>query len=178
MIQYEKLRQMAEAAGFSASVPLRMQTIELRPEVREMCAENICGRYDKCWSCPPGCGTLEECKKRIERYTGGILVQTVGETEDAFDFETMVEIEREHKDHFQKMYAALRAEGKDVLALGAGCCTCCDPCAYPDAPCRFPEKMVSSMEAYGILVLQICRDNHLQYYYGPNKIAYTSCFLL
>ena len=65
-----------------------------------------------------------------------------------------------------------------VLALGAGCCTQCGECTYPHAPCRFPEKMISSMEAFGILVLEVCQANGLPYYYGSDKIAYTSCFLL
>jgi hypothetical protein len=34
------------------------------------------------------------------------------------------------------------------------------------------------MEAYGLLVTQICTDNGMKYYYGPDTLAYTSCFLL
>ena len=51
-------------------------------------------------------------------------------------------------------------------------------CTCPDAPCRFPDQAFSSMEAYGMLVMQVCQANHLDYYYGPGKIAYTSCYLL
>ena len=76
------------------------------------------------------------------------------------------------------MCARLRQETSGLLALGAGSCTRCKQCSYPDAPCRFPERMTSSMEACGMLVLQVCKDNGLTYYYGPNTIAYTSCFLL
>ena len=175
---YEQLSALAEQAGFTAWAPLDIGTIELKTEVREMCAVNSCGQYDKRWSCPPGCGTLEECAGRIRGCNGGILVQTSGEIEDGFDFETMMEIEADHKEHFTAMYDALRSSGAAVLAIGAGCCTACAKCTYPDEPCRFPEKMVSSMEAYGMLVLQICKANGLQYYYGADHMAYTSCFLL
>ena len=34
------------------------------------------------------------------------------------------------------------------------------------------------MEAYGLVVLEVCKANSLQYYYGADKMAYTSCFLL
>ena len=175
---YEQLAKIAEEAGFSAWAPLDISTIELKPEVRDMCAVNSCGQYGKRWSCPPGCGTLEECGKKIKACTHGILVQTYGDIEDGFDFEAMMEIEADHKEHFSEMYENLREAGLDVLAIGAGCCTACAKCTYPDAPCRFPEKMVSSMEAYGMLVLEICKANGLQYYYGADKMAYTSCFLL
>ena len=175
---YEQLATLAEEAGFTAWAKLDVSTIELKPEVRDMCAANSCGMYGKRWSCPPGCGSLEECAQRMKGYTQGILVQTVGDIEDGFDFEAMMEIEAEHKQNFLEMYDSLREAGKKVLAVGSGCCTVCGKCTYPDEPCRFPDKMVSSMEAYGMLVLQICKDNGLTYYYGADKMAYTSCFLL
>ena len=178
MSDMQNLLRMAEEAGFSHAAPLDPATIELREDVRAMCANNSCGKYDACWSCPPGCGTLESCAERVAKYRKGILVQTVGELEDALDGEGMMEAEAAHKEHFQKMYAELRCQGVDVLALGAGACKQCAKCSYPEAPCRQPERMVSSMEAYGMLVLDVCKKNGLTYYYGPNTIAYTSCFLL
>ncbi len=48
----------------------------------------------------------------------------------------------------------------------------------PDATCRFPEKKISSMETFGMLVLEVCKVNGLQYYYGSEKMAYSGCFLL
>jgi len=177
-MNYEQLSKIAEEAGFTAWAPLDVATIELKPEVRDMCAVNSCGQYEKRWSCPPGCGSLEECTERLKGYTYGILVQTYGDIEDGFDFEAMMEIKADHKEHFTEMYARLRQQAGNVLALGAGCCTQCPKCTYPDAPCRFPEKMVSSMEAYGMVVLEVCKANGLTYYYGPDKMAYTSCFLL
>ena len=175
---YEELSKIAEEAGFSAWAKLDLSTIELKPEVRDMCATNSCGQYGKRWSCPPGCGSLEECTQRMKGFTQGILVQTYGDVEDGFDFEAMMEIEADHKAHFSEMYEILRETGANVLAIGAGCCTQCAKCTYPDEPCRFPDKMIASMEAYGMLVLEICKANGLTYYYGPDKMAYTSCFLL
>jgi predicted metal-binding protein len=175
---YEELSAAAKAAGFTACAPLDAATIELKQEVRDMCQANTCGQYDKRWSCPPGCGDLDACRETLNRYPRGILVQTSGEIEDGFDFEAMAEIESEHKEHFRQMYAALRQSGADVLALGAGCCTKCAQCSYPDEPCRFPEEAVASMEAYGMLVMEVCKSNGLAYYYGSDHMAYTSCFLL
>ena len=175
---YEMLEKLAEEAGFSAWKPLDAATIELKTEVRDMCAVNSCGQYGKRWSCPPGCGSLEECAEKLRGFQGGILVQTYGDIEDGFDFEAMMEIEVDHKEHFTQMYEALRRESGEILALGAGCCMACAKCTYPDEKCRFPEKMVSSMEAYGMLVIEICQKNGLTYYYGPDKMAYTSCFLV
>lgn len=178
MADMEKLITMARKSGFTHAASLDPATIELKDEVRAMCAVNSCGQYGKRWSCPPGCGDLTECAARVGGYRTGLLVQTVGELEDSMDVETMMDTETEHKARFQAFYADLRRDYPGVLALGAGCCTQCSICSYPDAPCRFPDKMVSSMEAYGMLVLDVCRKNGLTYYYGANTIAYTSCFLL
>ena len=177
-MNYEELSELAERSGFTCWAPLDVSTLEVKQAVRDMCADNSCGVYDKRWSCPPGCGSLEDCAARLKQYGGGILVQTSGDVEDGFDIEAMMEIEADHKAHFEQMYAALREAGVDVLALGAGCCTRCRECTYPDAPCRFPDKAVASMEAYGLLVLEVCKANGLQYYYGSDKMAYNSCFLI
>ena len=177
-MDFAKLEALAKEVGFTNIAPMDPKTIELKPEVRQMCEANTCRRYDTNWSCPPGCGSLEEHAERIAKYTTGVLVQTMGELEDSMDIETMLEIDAAQKEHFLAMYEKLRPEYPGMLALGSGCCTQCKTCTYPDAPCRFPEKMVSSMESYGMLVVEVCKANNVKYNYGPCTIAYTSCYLL
>ena len=178
MLDMEKLATMAAEAGFTYSAPLDVSTLELRDEVRAMCSANTCRAYGKNWSCPPACGELEDLRQRFAQYSRGILVQTVGEVEDSMDFEGMMEAEAAHKEHFGVLHEKLLEKWPGLLALGAGTCTRCRECTYPDAPCRFPEKRVSSMEACGLVVMDTCKANGLGYYYGPQSIAYTSCFLL
>jgi predicted metal-binding protein len=172
------LEQIGQEAGFSRIAPLEADTIQLLPDVRNMCEVNNCGAYGTIWSCPPACGTLEECEERVRRYHRGILVQTTGELEDEFDGEGMMETEARHKENFTRLHDVLIKEYPQMLSLGAGGCRRCKKCTYPDAPCRFPEKKFASMEAYGMLVTQVCQDNGLDYYYGKGTITYTSCFLL
>ena len=171
----EKLNRLALECGFTKIAALDPSTIELREEVREMCAR--CSAHGKNWSCPPHCGELEDLRRRIGAYPSGILVQTVGEIEDSFDGEGMMEAEARHKASFKEMRRRLSEEYPGMLALCAGCCTICEACSCPDAPCRFPDLPISSMEAYGMVVLDVCRANGLPYYYGSQAIAYTSCFL-
>lgn len=174
----QELCTLAQKIGFEHCGALDPATIELKEEVREMCASGKCAMYDRRWSCPPGCGTLDDCRALLTGYTHGILVQSVGELEDSFDIETMMETEATHKERFYAMRKALNEQGAAALAAGAGCCTVCKDCTYPDAPCRFPEEKMSSMEALGMLVVEVCKANGLPYFYGENTIAYTSCFLL
>ena len=76
----EKVLAIAKNAGFPQVGELDCDTIRLMPEVRKMCEDNTCGMYGKCWSCPPGCGSLEECESRVRKYKKGILVQTTAAT--------------------------------------------------------------------------------------------------
>lgn len=172
---YEEIQALAEEIGFTHCGPLDPATIELKPQVRDMCA--TCQMYDKRWSCPPGCGSLETIGEKIHRYSRGILLQSTGEIEDSFDFEAMQEIEAAHKTRFTAIHDALLNREIPHLAMGAGCCTMCKECTYPDKPCRFPEKMVSSMEASGMVVVEVCQANNQPYYYGSETMTYTSCIL-
>ena len=178
MADLDTALDLAKKNGFTHAAALKPDTLILMPEVREMCSSNSCGMYDKNWSCPPGCGTLEECQQKVSSYHSGILVQTMSKLEDCFDYEAMMKLEILHKETFMKFRIVLADYYPNLLSLGAGACTLCKKCTYPDAPCRFPEKSVSSMEAYGLLVNQICTDNGMLYYYGPSTMTYTSCYLL
>ncbi|MDO4519352.1 MAG: DUF2284 domain-containing protein [Eubacteriales bacterium] len=182
----------AQKIGFTTVTQMNPATIELLDEVRDMCSANTCGMYGKNWSCPPACGELSFCREKIRQYSDGILVQTVGDVEDSWDFEAMMEIEAMHKAHFSELIEALAPEVSDkpecndkpsmenraILVLGAGACTICRECTYPEKPCRFPNKRISSLEAYGIVVSELCRRNGVGYYYGSQKMAYTSCVLM
>lgn len=175
--QCEKMIQIAQELDFYTAAPLDVSTLKPNPEVRKMCESNKCHQYDKNWACPPGCGTLEECQNKIAQYECGILLQTVGDIEDSFDFEAMTELEQQHTERFLKLVKALREMNLEIFPLNVGCCTNCEQCTYPDAPCRAPEQAYSSVEAYGLIVSELCKDNKVNYYYGSDKMAYTACIL-
>ena len=78
-------------------------------------------------------------------YSGGVLVQTSVSLEDEFDLETMGRAQELHKSRFLTLARQARLLYPDCLPLTAGSCTICRSCTYPDRPCRFPGKMLSSM---------------------------------
>ena len=172
------LLKMAEDFGFEHFAILDPRTLEFRKDVRDMCNPQSCPNYDKRWSCPPAVADLPVLAEKIENYSRGLLVQTVRPREDSFDFEAMIEAAELHKQRFADMTVQLWKEFADVWPMSAGACEICKECTYPDQPCRFPDKMFSSMEALGLYVAKVCTDNSLAYNYGNEAIAYTSCFLL
>ena len=164
--------------GFSQAGELNVSALVFMPEVRAMCNADSCNRYGKNWRCPPACGSIEEAAERAAKYSYGIIVQTTGRMEDDFDYETIQTASEKHKKNFAALVEQLKARYDDILPMGAGTCTLCDACAYPGAPCRFPDKAITSMEAYGLLVSKVCELSGMPYYYGEQTITYTSCCLL
>ncbi|AFV01645.1 hypothetical protein UNSWDHB_700 [Dehalobacter sp. UNSWDHB] len=177
-IDYNELKEKALEFGFSHVGNLDADTIVVREEVRSDCAKNKCKVYDKNWSCPPACGPLEECASDIKKYKNGLILQTTGQLEDSFDIEAMAETQELHNEHCNKFSEYIHKNFPDSLFLVAGACTRCKECTYPDKPCRFPDKMNSSMEAYGLVVSDVCAANNIPYYYGPNTITYVGCALI
>ncbi|MBE6903360.1 MAG: DUF2284 domain-containing protein [Ruminococcaceae bacterium] len=174
----EALIQQALDCGFTHAGELNIEALVFMPEVREMCSVDRCHMYGKNWKCPPGCGSIEQAAEQAAKYSYGIIVQTVAKMEDDFDFETIASASEEHKNNFYKLVDELKKEFDDILPMGAGTCTLCEKCTYPDAPCRFPDKSISSMEAYGLWVSKVCELSDIPYNYGKQTIAYTSCYLL
>ena len=94
-----------------------------------------------------------------------------------FDYESIAATERAHKRRFADFARQMRRLCPGCLPLTAGSCTLCARCTYPDRPCRYPTKRLSSMEAYGLFVSDICARSGLAYNYGPRTMTYTSCVL-
>lgn len=172
----DKWIEIALDCGFTAAVKLDVQTLRPMPMVRDTCVAGKCGAYGKNWTCPPYCGTLEECGEKMKDYASGLLLQTVGELEKTIDTRGYARVEQAHLASFHRFAEAVREVYPNALCLGTGGCRICGTCAWPE-PCRFPEKACASMEAYGLFVTQVCRDNGMPYYHGPKTITYTACVL-
>ena len=174
---YDKYFELAKDCGMSYCAALDISTLEFLQEVRDMCNPEQCQYYNSSWSCPPACPPIEEMREMALSFSGGVIVQTVGEIEDSLDWEAMMEINNRHKSNFSKFCDRMKSVHSPIMPMSAGTCILCESCAYPDNPCRFPEKMSPSMEACGIFVSKLCKSNGLEYNYGPTKMAYTSCVL-
>lgn len=174
----ERAIELAEKAGFQHYGIFDASKLRFLPEVREMCAADKCHLYDRCWSCPPACGTIEDSRRKAAEFSWGIVLQSTGDMEDDFDVEVMMGTEDLEKSRLTSFVELIINDGEsEYLPMGAGGCHICNKCTYPDAPCRFPDKMITSMEAYGLVVSEVCELADTKYYYGPLTITYTSCVL-
>lgn len=143
--------------------------------VRGLCEKNACGAYGKTWACPPGVGTLAECSARMRAYETVFVFTTRHELEDSLDWEGMVAGKKAHEAVTPRVVDFFRRRFPDCMVLASEGCPHCEKCTYPDAPCRFPEKLHPSIESYGVEVNVLARDAGVRYHNGPNTVTYFSC---
>lgn len=174
----EEAVEMAREAGFDHVGELNMDALEFLPEVRDMCAVNKCGFYGARWGCPPAIGTLEDSAALVSKYHRGIIIQTTGHLKRIVDARTMFATIREHNKKFERFAKDFRRYYPDCLPMGVGACHKCEECTYPDKPCRFPDSVFPSMEAYGLVVADVCKKSGLKYDYGDKTITVISCLLI
>ncbi|MDR1046991.1 MAG: DUF2284 domain-containing protein [Treponema sp.] len=175
---FDDVRKVAEGCGFSHIGEISVDKIKLRKEARDMCAVNKCGSYGKTWSCPPGCGTLEECDAMIRKYSRGLLLQTTAELEDDFDWETMEKTLIEHKKHIGDFHKIINTKYSGTFLVIGESCERCEKCTYPEKPCRFPDSLSYSLEGLGIIVSELCKENDIPYYYGTRTLTYHGAVLI
>ena len=165
---------LAWEAGFAAVAPLDVDTLVPQPQVRHYCAEDKCAQYAKNWACPPHCGTLDACAAAIRQFRQGVLVQTAAPLENPGD---RAEMERLSMLHAGRLAWLQEHWEGPALFLSGGPCRICKQCTCPDSPCRFPERRMSSMEAFGLMVAPICAASGMDYAYGTDPMRFVSCVL-
>ena len=173
----DKLKNIAFETGFTEVGELNINELEYETEVRKICESNQCGKYGSSWVCPPATGTLEECKKRVEQYDHMLLLNGKFDLEDSFDFEGMIAGMHEFKKRIENFDRKLKGMVDSYLILGNEGCSRCEKCTYPDAPCRFPEKLYQTVEGYGFNVSKMAASAGMKYNNGQNTITYFGALL-
>ena len=171
------LSDAAAAAGVPvhewAAVPSNSLVFSL--DLLNYCKMNTCGNYNKSWTCPSACESMEEQREKILLYKNVLVFTTKHELEDSFDCDGMSKGRELHT----LLTVELKKRLKDVPVFGSGSCPVCKEkdgtcsCAYPN-PCPYPEKRIGSIEAAGINVTELSKAAGIKYNNGPNTITFFS----
>lgn len=174
----EQLIKLALEAGAAKAEIISVDQIITSAEFREACRKNLCGAWGRCWMCPPDVGEIEPLMAEIRTYQHGLWYQTIGELEDSFDIEGMGEAKKKHVHLSQRVEERVKPLLGRHLHLSCGGCGLCERCSRVDnEPCRFPDKAMASLEAYGINVYQTTQSTSLKYINGQNTVTYFSLVL-
>ena len=166
--------QALEGRAFEYAV-IPTQTLSFSPELLKACESNVCGMFNKSWTCPPAIGSIEKQREKIMAFNSAFVFTTKADLDDSFDYEGMMRAKDYHDDLTARIHERF---GKTNPVFGAGGCKLCgrlvgETCAYPD-PCRFPDEIYSSIEAAGTDVTELSRVGGLRYNNGENTITYFS----
>ena len=170
---HDELIALALQSGAKKAAVIDVQDIVLSASFRDICAGNACGKYGRCWMCPPDIGEIDALMAELRTYEHGLLYQTIYEIEDSFDIEGMGEASRSHAKVSQRVNDAVKPLLGNCLHLSCGGCNLCERCAKMDGlPCRMPDKTLPPMEGYGIDVYNTCKPTALKYVNGQNTVTF------
>lgn len=114
----------------------------------------------------PAVGTVAACRERILSYPGALVFTTLSEVDDIADLSAALATRAPHEAVTRQVRDILRRFSPDVLTLSTESCAICEHCAYPDAPCRHPERMFPCVESYGIVATALAEQNGIEFYNG------------
>ena len=167
------IRAALDAGATKAAVIDQSQIVYSRT-FRDMCALNSCGMYGRCYMCPPDVGPIDELMAAAQAYPRALLYQTINGLEDSFDIEGMQEAKKRHNQLSQRLRDVLDGVlAPGALHLSGGGCGVCGVCAKRDGqPCRYPDRAMASLEAYGMDVYNTTSSTELKYINGQNTVTY------
>ncbi|MDR2730635.1 MAG: DUF2284 domain-containing protein [Treponema sp.] len=182
VINLEEIIAEAETASgvhIHESAQLPASALVFQPELLKACESNVCGKYNKSWTCPPACAGMEEQRKIILTYESVYVFTTKHELEDSFDYDGMTRGREKHTSLLLEIKNRLTDE---YPVYGAGTCPICkdnnskEVCSFPTS-CPFPEKRIGSIEAAGINVTELSIAAGIRYNNGQNTVTYFSIIL-
>lgn len=174
----DQLIKLALEAGAAKAEIISVDQIITSAEFREACRKNLCGAWGKCWMCPPDVGEIEVLMAEIRKYQHALWYQSIAQLEDSFDVEGMFDARKNHTRMSYQVEDMAKPLLGSHLHLTCGGCGLCERCARrDDQPCRFPDKAMPSLEAYGVDVYQTTKATQLKYINGPDTVTYFSALL-
>ena len=178
MTHFEKIIAEAETASgvcIHERALLPASALVFQPELLKACESNVCGRYNKSWTCPPACESMEKQREKILAYKNVYVFTTKHNLEDSFDYEGMT---KGREKHTLLLLEIKNRITDDNPVYGAGTCPICkEYCCFPN-PCPFPKKRIGSIEAAGINVTELSIAAGIKYNNGQNTVTYFSIILL
>lgn len=150
------------------------KALEFSDRIRWIC-EHECPMYGKSWACPPGVGSVPECKGKCMKYENCLMISTIAEVYDIADINETLSTRGEHEAVTNQVRDLMRQQGIEPYILSTEACEVCERCAILDGePCRMPERMHPCVESHGINLLTVIEEQGLTFQYGENVVTWFS----
>ena len=148
--------------------------LEFSDRIRYICQAE-CPRYGKSWACPPGVGSVADCKAKCLGYRECLVIGTITECDDIADIAETLATRPDHEALTDQVADMLRDMGVEPYILSTDSCAICANCTFPEGkPCRHQDKMHPCIESHGINIIPTLEENGLEFQYGGNIITWYS----
>ena len=152
---------------------VKTDEISFSERIRYIC-EHECPMYGKSWACPPGTGSVEECKRRCMAFEDALMIATVTEVSDIANIEETLATRGDHEEITAMAADMVRHQADKVYVLSSEACAVCEECAYPNGECRHPELMNPCVESHGIILSELAEKYGVEFQYGGNIVTWFS----
>ena len=174
MLNRELLEEQMAELPLYAYFFIEPKTLEFSDRIRWIC-EHECPMYGKSWACPPGVGTVGQCKGKCLQYANCLMIATITQVNDIADIRETLATRPEHERLTNQVRDLMRAQGVEPYVLSTESCAECERCAIEDGlPCRMPERMHPCVESHGINLLAVIDEQGLTFQYGENVVTWFS----
>ena len=152
--------------------------LEFSDRIRWIC-EHECPMYGKSCACPPGTGTVGQCRSKCLGFKKGLCVSTIVEVADIADIDETLATRPAHEEVTEQVAAVMAEHGaRETYILSTEACAVCERCAILDGqPCRFPQRMHPCVESQGIVISDLAEKHGIAFLYGGNIVTGFSLIL-
>lgn len=153
---------------------LSPEELDFTSRIRWIC-ENECPMYGQTWACPPGVGSINQCKGMCLSFENCLMISTIAEVADITDIQETLATRPDHEALTNEVRDMMREMGTDPYILSTEACAICERCAYLDGkPCRYPEQMHPCVESHSINVVPMLEKRGLEFQFGANVVTWVS----
>ena len=123
-------------------------------------------------------GPWRNVRKNVCPMRNASFFSTIASVSDVVNMKETLATRGEHEEITAAIEKFIRSQGTDCMALSTESCDICEHCAYPDAPCRFPERMHPCLESHGIIVSELAEKFSMDFTLSPTEILWFSLIFL
>ena len=165
--------------GAGDVVIISADNIVFNDKLKGLCEKNICGRYGKCYNCPPYIGTTKVLKEQIKKYKYALIFETTDCIRGFADVKSIEKAEYRMYKLTQNVDDYLKSRFLDYKIITASCCKNCNPCQKVyGKECINKDKVYFPLAAYGIDMERMAELYDMYISWEGKTVSYFSIVLL
>ena len=170
-ILLSKLNSILSEHPIAEYMFIECSSIPFSENLRYYC-EEYCPVFNTKWCCPPNVGNISDNIAKCQSYQYAVIISIMTYDSKADFYERHDAAKR----NASKVLLDISKQFDEILeeptyGLFPGC-VLCKTCAYPDHPCRFPDKWRPGIESHGVLLRPLLEEYQFTRYVEKDGFSY------